>query len=219
MGPDVALIRVINPNSNQAVTDGLADSLAGFTVPGIEILCETLEEGPFGIETDAHVAEVAEPVLARMQARPADAYVIACYSDPGLALCREHVALPVYGIMESAIMSALARGGQFGVIALSEASIARHVRAIRAMGVESRLAAERPIGVSVAESGGDAAFGALLKAGELLRDADGARVVILGCAGMAPQRARLQDRLGLPVVDPTQAAVGLAISAILANRA
>ena len=93
------------------------------------------------------------------------------------------------------------------------------MRAIRAIGVESRLAAERPIGVSVAESGGEEAFDALLKAGELLRDADDASAVILGCAGMAPQRARLQDRLGLPVVDPTQAAVGLAISTILANRA
>ena len=215
----MALIRVVNPNSNQAVTAGLDACVEPFrSAAGIEIVCDTLDEGPFGIETDDHVAEVAAPLLAHMQANPADVQVIACYSDPGLALCRSKLNVPVFGIMESAIMYALARGGQFGVIALSEASITRHVRAIREMGVESRLAAERPIGMSVADSGGDHALDQLLAAGKLLCDIDGADTIILGCAGMAPQRTRLEQELGRPVIDPVQAAVGLALGTLLAAR-
>jgi allantoin racemase len=38
--------------------------------------------------------------------------------------------------------------------------------------------------------------------------------VILGCAGMSRYRRRLEAMLDRPVIDPTQAAVGLAVSAL-----
>ena len=43
---------------------------------------------------------------------------------------------------------------------------------------------------------------------------DGADVLVLGCAGMARYRAPLAAALGMPVVDPTQAAVTMAIGAV-----
>ena len=43
-------IVVINPNSNEAVTDGLRQALAGFALPGgPAIECLTLAEGPFDL--------------------------------------------------------------------------------------------------------------------------------------------------------------------------
>ena len=44
-----------------------------------------------------------------------------------------------------------------------------------------------------------------------LRDEDGADVLVMGCAGMARYRDRLQRHVGLPVVEPSQAAVAMAI--------
>ena len=45
-------ILVTNPNSNEAVTEGLRQALAVFArTGGPEIVCETLAEGPFGVET------------------------------------------------------------------------------------------------------------------------------------------------------------------------
>ena len=52
------------------------------------------------------------------------------------------------------------------------------------------------------------------KVGRELRDLDGAEVIIMGCAGMAKHRVALEKSLGIPVVDPTQAAAGMAISTI-----
>ena len=52
-----------------------------------------------------------------------------------------------------------------------------------------------------------------------LRDTDGADVVIMGCAGMARYRKPLQDELGIPVVEPTQAAVAMAIGRVRLNWA
>ena len=39
-------------------------------------------------------------------------------------------------------------------------------------------------------------------------------MLIMGCAGMADLRARLEEACGLPVVEPTQAAVAMAVGRI-----
>lgn len=213
----MALIRVINPNSNEDVTAGLAEAVAPFAIPGrIEIECETLEEGPFGIQTQRDVESVALPLVARMKERPADAFVIACYSDPGMALARSEITAPVFGIQESAMTTALTRGDRFGVIAVADGSIPRHLKAIRAAGIDSRLAAERALNLTVAETATDGVFGRLEEVGQALVEKDGADVLVLGCAGMACHRARLEQALGVPVIEPTQAAVSNALGALLA---
>ena len=84
------LIAAINPNSNQAVTDGMVEALKLFSVAGNpKIECITLAEGPFGIESQADVDSVALPLMRMVKQRSdVDAFIIACYSDPGLHVCR-----------------------------------------------------------------------------------------------------------------------------------
>ena len=43
----------------------------------------------------------------------------------------------------------------------------------------------------------------------------GAGAVVLGCAGMSGHRRRLEEELGIRVIDPTQAAVAMALGAVL----
>jgi Asp/Glu/hydantoin racemase len=210
-------ILVINPNSDARVTAGLDAALAPFRLAGgPEIACLTLAEGPVAIESAADVAAVV-PRLVRLVAerRDAEAFVIACYSDPGVEACREATAAPVFGIQECGVAAALCRAERFGVIALSEASIRRHRRHLRALGLLARCVGERAASVGVAESG--EAFDALHAAGRGLV-ADGAEAVVLGCAGMARQRAAVERALGVAVIEPTQAAVATALGAALARR-
>src|SRR6267154_4831141 len=147
-------ILVINPNSNHFVTQGLEDALKplGFE-GGPEIVCETLAEGPYGIESQADADGVAMPLrrLVESDNRSA-AFVIACYSDPGLHLCREGTDRPVFGIAECGVLTVLARAETFGVIAIGQRSIRRHIRYLRQMGLMDRLAGERPLNMSVAET-------------------------------------------------------------------
>jgi Asp/Glu/hydantoin racemase len=206
-------ILVINPNSNDAVTTGISQALDEFRHDdGREIDCITLHEGPFGIESQADI-EAVEPLLIEAMALydDYDAYVIACYSDPGLALCRAISDRPVFGIQESAVHTAMELAAEFGVAAISDASIARHLIYLNQMGVADRLAAERPLNMSVAETGSDQSLPVLTKVASQLRDEDGAGAIILGCTGMAPHRAILQETLGIPVIDPTRAAVAMAL--------
>ena len=211
-------ILVINPNSNEMVTEGLRQALVPLAfAEGPEILCETLREGPAGIETQEHVESVTLPLRRRVEAASdVDAFVIACYSDPGLHVAREGTASPVFGIAECGVLTALTRADRFGVIAIKSRSIPRHIRYLRQMGLMDRLAGERPLEMSVAESAsGEGTLQRMIAIGRELRDENGAGAIVMGCAGMARHRRPLEDALGVPVIDPTQAAVAMAIGTIM----
>jgi allantoin racemase len=216
-----ARIRVVNPNSNEAVTSGIDAALEPLRfADGPEIVCSTLEQGPFGIETQADVESVTMPLRRLVEAdNQSDAFVIACYSDPGLQLCREGTTRPVFGIAECGVLTALARAERFGVIAIRQRSIARHLRYLRQMGLLERFAGERPLEMSVADSAtGSGTLKRLIEVGRELKERDGAEAVILGCAGMARHRRPLEDALGVAVIDPTQAAVAMALGAVQLAR-
>ncbi len=211
-------ILVINPNSTEAVTRGIDEACAPLRMAGGPAIdCLTLKEGPPGIETQQHVDSVVSPLLKLVKDRESDysAFVIACYSDPGLHSIREATKKPVLGISECGILTALTLGQKFGVIAILQQSIARHLRYIGALGVADRLAAELPVGLPVVElSDEKKTFGRMVEVGKRLREAHGADVIVMGCAGMARYRKPLQDEVGIPVVEPTQAAVAMAIGRV-----
>lgn len=210
-------ILVINPNSNEAVTEGLRQAVAPLSRDGgPEIVCETLREGPLGIETQEHADSVALPLRRRIEAvNDVDAFIIACYSDPGIHVAREGTTRPVFGIAECGVLTALTRAERFGVIAIRSRSIPRHIRYLRQMALMDRFAGERPLEMSVAESAaGEGTLARMIAVGRELKELDGAGVIVMGCAGMARHRKPLEQALGIPVIDPTQAAVAMAIGTV-----
>lgn len=210
-------ILVINPNSSEPVTAGIDEACEPLrSADGPTIECITNPDGPPGVESQLHVDTVANHNVALVAAHPDfDAYVIACYSDPGLHACREVAAGPVFGISESGMLMALTLGQRFGVLAILPTSIPRHLRYVAALGIGDRLAGERAVGLAVVElADEDKTFDRMVRTGEALRDVDGADVLVMGCAGMARYRDRLSDATGLPVVEPTQAAVAMAVGRI-----
>ena len=211
-------ILVINPNSNKDVTKGMAKELQSFNFSGgPEIVCEDLPQGPFGIESQADVESVKLPLRNIVSERKdIDAFVIACYSDPGLQVCREATVRPVFGIQECGVLTAMAQGDRFGVIALQESSIRRHLLYLRQMGVTGRFAKERAANLSVEECAtGIKTFEKLCTVSHQLRDEDKADTIILGCAGMASHRSRLESKIGIPVIDPVKAAVSMAMHTVI----
>jgi allantoin racemase len=206
---------VINPNSNQAVTDAIDAALEPLRhgAPA-RIECVTLADGPEGVQTQRDVDTAALLVnrFAHENRAKAVGFVTACFSDPGVQALREMPGMLSFGISECAALTAMTMGQRLGVIAILATSIPRHLRAWGAMGIAGRVAGEVAIGRSVAQlADARATIDAMIDAGKQLRDDHGADVLIMGCAGMAPYRARLQEAVGLPVVEPTQAAVAMAL--------
>jgi len=210
---------VINPNSSQSVTQGIDAAIEPLRSFGIPIRCLTLAKGPPGIESQRQADLTIGPMLELAAAQQdAAGYVIACFGDPGLYALRDQTRLPVVGIQEAAVMTALTLGQRFGVIAILQKSIPRHLRAFGAMGVIDRLAGDRALGLGVAElADSERSLNAMIATGKKLRDDDGANVLIMGCAGMARYREPLQQATDLPVVEPSQAAVSMALGQIKLN--
>ena len=209
---------VINPNSNVSVTRGIEDALNSFgDAKGMDIDCIDLVDAPFGIETDEDI-QIVLPMIVHAVSSRADnyeAFVIACYSDPGLAECRTIAKKPVLGIQESAITLSATYDRRFGVLALGRESIQRHITYVRQLGLQTFHAGERPLNISVDQAANDPeTLGKIIEVGRELIDEDGAETVILGCAGMAKHRQSAQKELGVPVIDPVQAALTLVAQSV-----
>ena len=104
------------------------------------------------------------------------------------------------------------------MIALVDASIARHALALRMMGAESRLAGEIAMNTTIETLLDPAAARARLIATGRELVAKGAQSVILGCTGMAGHRAAIEDAIGVAVIEPCQAAAGQALAVVAAGQ-
>jgi len=98
-------ILVVNPNSSLACSEGIAAALAPF---GARFEVATLREGPPAIYDWRDWHGVVEPLCRLVEREPADAYVIACASDPGIEAVRAATTRPVFGVFRSAVATAVA---------------------------------------------------------------------------------------------------------------
>ena len=211
-------ILIVNPNSNADCSAGIAAAVAPFRVvggPALDVV--TLAEGPAGIYCWRDWHAVAGPLCGLAERAVADVFVIACASDPALEAVRAVARIPVLGVFRCAVAAAVARAERFGVIALVDASVARHRLALRTMGLEARLAAEIALNVDIPALLDPMAARARLVAAARGLAAAGAETVILGCTGMAGHRAAVEDAAGLPVIEPCQAAAAQALAIVLAR--
>ena len=205
-------ILVINPATRPGMTERIAANLAPFRARGLQVACEAAPDGPHLIASDADIDIAAVALHAMVAKAQAAVIVIACYGDPGLQACREATKATVLGVGRCAASLALARADSFGVIAMSAAAIPRHKRTLRQLGIESALAGERALPPGASDD--EAMFERLYEAGRALRDEDGAGAVVIGCAEFGALRGRLEQALGVPVIDPVEAAMAIAAAIV-----
>jgi allantoin racemase len=212
-------IRVINPNTSAAMTVAIGRSAAAVAAPGTRI--EPVQPGFGAPSIEGHHDEVwaAAGVCEQVRAGEADrvdGYVIACFGDPGLQAARELARGPVIGIAEASFHAASLLATGFSVVTTLERTVViarhlvhqygfeRHCRGIHATEIE----------VLALESAGDQAFNRIAACAReaVARDRSGA--IVLGCAGMAGLCERLQQALGVPVIDGVTVAVKLVESLV-----
>lgn len=205
-------IRVLNPNSSRHVTEGMAEALTGIAHRlNVDLDCGQLDQAPPAIETAEDIRKIEPMIEADTRDNPADAHVIACFSDPGVARLRGNGAPNTFGIAESAMLMAAGIPGSFGIISILDASVARHRVQVANAGLETRLAGDLALNLGVLDlQDRDRTRARLHDTGLRLKRDHDATSLILGCAGMAGFRAWLQKELDIPVIDPCQAAVAMA---------
>lgn len=209
----VAQVLVINPNSSEWMTAAIDATVAPLRSGNVRIDCVSIPEAPAAISGYGDHARITPALLRLMTDGAYDAYVIACFGDPGLAACREMPGRRVFGIGACSYLSAVAIGDRFGVLSTSGKAAARHTRYIREIGLLPRLVADLSIDIpaEALNTDPDLTLAGMIRTGKTLRDA-GADVIVTGCAGMSRFRTEVEDALELPVVDPVLAGAGMAVS-------
>lgn len=208
-------ILIINPNSDVAMTRMLDVRLGALRFGhGPDLVCVTLEQGPPAIETMEHCRQVVAPLCDLIEREhSADAFVIGCFSDPGLSQARARTAKPVFGFCETGVAAALALGGRYGILTNLEDDIADELAYLRASCLDARLAGIEAAGIPVSQLASDPqALEKMIRAARRLA-ARGANAVVLGCAGFSAHASTLGEATGITVVDPVTAAAAAAIAA------
>jgi len=206
-------ILVINPNSTEAMTGKIA-AAARLAVPaGVEIIAATNPGGPPSIQGAEDGALAAPGVLALVAGAKADAIVIACFDDTALAGARALSRVPVIGIGEAAFHAAMMLGGRYSVVTTLSVSVPVIEANLAAYGIAGSCIRVRASEVPVLDLEHPGSFAEAKVSAEIARalSEDNARMIVLGCAGMAGLAARLSARHGMPVIDGVAAACGMAV--------
>lgn len=201
-------LALVNPNTDEQQTATMAEAIAD-TLPEAHVEALTATRGPRWIETAADVAVAAAETVAMIAAHPdRDAYLVGCFSDPGLLAARELTGAPVLGVGESAYLAAGLVARRFAVITTLPRGVVDIEDALRALGWSDRCAAVLALGQSVADQDGDAS--AIVAAGHRAVGEHGAEALVLACGAMTAAGRAASRELGVPVVDGVTAGAQMA---------
>ncbi|HEX9016358.1 MAG TPA: aspartate/glutamate racemase family protein [Chloroflexota bacterium] len=211
-------ILVINPNTSAAMTKSIAHVLMEVKRPDSQVDVVNPAAGPEAIESAYDEARAIPEMLKLVQKAPGQGYdgvVIACFSDPGLDAARELVDIPVVGIQEASMYLAASLGSYFGVLTTLERRVPVRRRYADSLGLGEKMVATPVLNIPVAETVGSLErmkSVAIAKGREAI--AQGAEVLILGCAGLGDWSREIQRELGVPIIDPNAAGLKLAESLV-----
>ncbi|MEZ5667200.1 MAG: aspartate/glutamate racemase family protein [Alphaproteobacteria bacterium] len=208
-------IKIINPNTTEAMTRSIGEAGRSVAREGTEIVCTNPEFGPESIESyyDEYMAApgTIDEVL-KGDRDGCDAFVIACYGDPGLQGAREATAKPVLGIGEASLYTASMLAARFSVVTVIPRIRTMIEEMVAGYGFAHKCVSVRttPYYVLDIERDPDGALQALRDEARRAMEEDTAEAILLGCAGFASFAADLERELGIPVLDGVVCAVKLA---------
>ncbi|MFC3283817.1 aspartate/glutamate racemase family protein [Litchfieldella rifensis] len=208
-------IRVINPNTTADMTAAIGEAARQIAAPNTRISATQPAHGPVSIEShfDEAISAVGvlEEVLAGERER-ADAYVIACFGDPGLQAARELTRAPVIGIAEAAFHMASLISTRFSIVTTlgRTAIIAEHLLDNYGFRHHCRRVRAAEIPVLDLEENADAALDRVIAECRRAKEEDNIGAIVLGCGGMAKLTGQIREAVGLPVIEGVTAAVKLA---------
>ena len=113
-------IKIINPNTTMAMTRDIEIAGKKFARPDTEVYAVSPATGPESIESmyDEYLAVpgVLSEIIKGDREEGADAFIIACFGDPGLEAAKEVTDKPVIGIAQAAIATAKMIAPNFSVV-------------------------------------------------------------------------------------------------------
>lgn len=211
-------IKIINPNTSEAMTKSIHRSAIQYSRPDTEICTVSVKSGPISIENFhdqfASIIGVIEEIRADKYGY--DAFIVAAACDPGLAAAREIVRVPVIGIGEAAIHLASLVAAKFTVVTVFPRIVPLIEKAVEQSGLLGKCSSVRSISACVldTENNPELVERELMEISLKALECDKAEAICLGCSGMTKFAEQLEQKLGVPVFDGVVSAVKLAESLV-----
>ena len=206
-------ILLINPNSDLDMTATIQSAAENFAAGEFEVVTELTPGAPKFIETYEDQVKAAAGMikLVRENESTFDAFIIACHCDPNLDTIKEITKKPVVGIGEASMKLATMLGHRFSVVSATSHSTPNKEALIRKYHLQGQLASVRsPVDENLASSLEEK----FLEASRWAINEDKAEVIVLGCACLTGLDKKLQEKLGVPVLDGVICALIIAVGLV-----
>ena len=203
-------ILMLNPNLTEAMTDRLAETAQRVASVNTAILRATAPRGFPYISSRAE-AQIAGAIALEMLAErhgQFDAAIIAAFGDPGLIAARELFDVPIIGMSEAAMITALMLGKRFGIVSFAARMAPWYEECVEMHELKNRCAGifclDEPF-TSVTDVADEKSEALINLSKQAI--AAGADVVILAGAPLAGLAAEIAQLVPVPLVDQVQAAL------------
>ncbi|MDE0704640.1 MAG: aspartate/glutamate racemase family protein [Rhodospirillaceae bacterium] len=208
-------IKIINPNTTLEMTESIGAAGRSVARQGTEIVAVSPSFGPASIESYYDEFLCAPGVIeeVRLGDREGyDAYIVACYGDPGLHAAREVTLRPVIGIAEASLYTASILAARFSIVTVIPRIKTMLEEMVENYGFGRKVVNVRttPLYVLDVEKDPEGALETLREEARRAVAEDDAEAILLGCAGFAEFADELEGELGIPVLDGVVCAVKLA---------
>jgi allantoin racemase len=210
-GTNMAKILYLDPVGVEVVQEGF-QSLVSLKQAETELAMVTLPRGPAHLEYRYYEALVLVDILHLVQEAEQqgfDAAVIGCFYDVGLQAAREVVErMVVVAPCEASVHIASTLGDKFSIIVGRRKWIPEMMENVIRYGMGERLASFKSVDLGVLEfhQDEDETARRFIQAGQEAVERDGAEVLVLGCTATYGFYRKLQEELGVPVIDSMIAA-------------
>jgi Asp/Glu/hydantoin racemase len=202
---------VINPNTSESVTALIEAEALRSADQDTHITALTAEFGVAYIETrfEAMLGAHATAELVAKHIADHDGVMVAAFGDPGLLALREALQVPVTGMTEASLSTAIQLGGRFSIVSISPRMRGWYLDTVHRYHLSSRLASFRSLEdapSSLASVQIDHEKRLLDIAHQCVQE-DGADVIVLAGAPLAGMARKVKDLLPVPALDGVSCAI------------
>lgn len=207
---------LINPNTSAFVTQRMVQAARQCLAGAAQVKGVTATQGPAIVADRAGNAQAAESALelGLAHAAGADALILGISTDAGLDALRRACSVPVVGMLEAGVLTAVQRGRRVGLMTLGPQMLPLYQERAHDTGLAGHVAAWSAPSLPAAygQSPGPEVDDALSAHAQAWVEAQKLDVLLLCGAVLAGSRSRLAPRLSAVVIDATEAAAWQALS-------
>lgn len=204
-------ILVANPNSSENVTNSIMKSLSNVPLhEGTEIIPLTNPKGTHSIDSTFSDYQSSwsyqRAVLETVKEQDIDAVVVGGFGNLGVYGLKEALDIPVLGMSETSMALGSTLGHKFSVLTTLKSFVPAMEDLIKIYEMGPKCASVRAIDMNVQDSvnNREKTLNLLEKEIRKMILEDGCEVIILGSGGLSGYNNTLQERIGIPVLDPGQ---------------